>query len=93
MSKHSCTKKPLALAIGSAFAATLTVAPAANAADNPFGMTELSGGYMQVASEGKCGEGKCGGGSMKSGSEGKCGGGMKSKSEGKCGEGKCGGKQ
>ncbi len=104
MSKESCTKKPLALAIGSAFAATLAVAPSANAADNPFGMTELSGGYMQVASEGrcggmksgsegKCGEGKCGGGSMKSGSEGKCGGDMKSKSEGKCGEGKCGGRK
>ncbi len=85
MSKHSCTKKPLALAIGSAFAATLAVAPAANAAENPFGMTQLSSGYMQIAQEGKCG-------GMKSGSEGKCGG-MKSSSEGKGGEGKCGGKK
>ncbi len=90
MSENSCTKKPLALAIGSAFAATLAVAPVAHAADNPFGMTELSGGYMQIAMEGKCGgdkatkaEGKCG--------EGKCGGDKAMKSEGKCGEGKCGG--
>jgi len=80
--------KPLSVALGTAVTATLATVPAAQAADNPFGMTQLSEGYM-VASEGKCGgmkdkEGKCG--------EGKCGGEKAKKAkEGKCGEGKCGG--
>ena len=92
------TKTPLALAIGTAFAASLAASNIANAApntnSNPFAMSDLNSGYMEVASshEGKCGEGKCGG---KKSSEGKCGegkcGGSKSSSEGKCGEGKCGG--
>ena len=50
--------------IGTAFAATLAasnVASASQAGANPFAMQELSSGYMQVAKEGKCGEGKCGG--------------------------------
>ena len=82
--------KPLAFALGAAFATTLSSANVANAADNPFAMTEISGGYMVAeAAEGKCGEGKCGG-EKKAATEGKCG-------EGKCGaekkmdkEGKCG---
>jgi len=91
------TKTPLALAIGTAFAASLAASSIANAApnsSNPFAMSELNSGYMQVADshmkEGKCGgakkdtkEGKCG--------EGKCGGAKKDTKEGKCGEGKCGG--
>ena len=46
----------------------------ATAADNPFGLSELGSGYMQLASshEGKCGEGKCGG--EKKAKEGSCGG-------------------
>ena len=53
--------KPLAFALGAAFATTLSSATIANAADNPFAMTEISGGYMvAAAAEGKCGEGKCG---------------------------------
>jgi uncharacterized low-complexity protein len=70
--------KPVAAAIGAAFAGSMLVAGAANAAANPFGLTELSGGYVQVASahEGKCGAGKCGGAKP---------------AEGKCGAGKCGG--
>ena len=75
--------KPVALAIGTTFAASLAGTSVANAADNPFGMTKLSSGYM-VAQEA---EGKCGG--KKAEGEGKCGEGMKTK-EGKCGEGKCG---
>ena len=72
--------KPLSLAIGATFAASLAASNVASAApasaENPFAMNELNSGYMQVAGkEGKCGEGKCGG-----------------KKEGKCGEGKCGGK-
>ena len=84
-------KKPLAIAMGATFAAALSASPVANADTNPFGMQNLSGGYMQLA-EGKCGEGKCG--ENKSKKEGKCGEGKcgedKSKKEGKCGEGKCG---
>ncbi|MCO6412194.1 MAG: hypothetical protein J5I92_05565 [Thiogranum sp.] len=86
--------KPLAIALGAAFATSLTGASIANAAGNPFGMTELSSGYMVADSnEGKCGEaktraeGKCGEGKTKA--EGKCGE-AKTKAEGKCGEGKCG---
>ena len=82
--------KNLSLLTGAALA--MSVSAGANAAPdaNPFGMQNLSGGYMQLA-EGKCGEGKCGGKSEKEGKcgEGKCGEG-KSKKEGKCGEGKCG---
>ena len=85
--------KPVAAAIGAALAGSLAIG-AANAADNPFGLSELGSGYMQIAGahEGKCGEGKCG--------EGKCGENMTdtasesedkaASTEGKCGEGKCG---
>ena len=82
--------------VGTAFVASLAasnVVSAQQAGANPFAMSELSGGYMQVAEgkcggekkkgakEGKCGEGKCGEGKKKGAKEGKCG-------EGKCGEGK-----
>ncbi|MCG6887019.1 MAG: hypothetical protein LJE74_07410 [Proteobacteria bacterium] len=83
------TRKPLALAIGTAFVATLaasTVANAASTGGNPFAMTEMSSGYMHVADakDGKCGEGK----TMK---DGKCGGEKaKTMKDGKCGEAKCG---
>jgi len=105
MSKKSV--KPLSLAVGTAFVATLAagnVSADADAHTNPFSMNELSSGYMQLAygggggssegesgKEGKYGEGKCGG--KKADKEGKCG-------EGKCGsdmkknmEGNCGGKK
>jgi len=78
--------KPLAVALGAAFVTSLAGTSVANAAENPFAMTELSSGYM-VAGEGKCGEGKCGEGMMKKEAEGKCGEGMKKEAEGKCGEG------
>jgi uncharacterized low-complexity protein len=94
MSKKT-TLKPIAAALGTTFAVSLTLSPIANAAENPFTMTELpQGGYMVADAhgdgEGKCGEGKCGEDKEGEGScgedkegEGKCG-------EGKCGEGKCG---
>jgi uncharacterized low-complexity protein len=41
-------KTPLAAAMGAAFISTFA-ATVANAEANPFGMTELSAGYMQVA--------------------------------------------
>ncbi len=89
MSKEM-TLKPLAAALGTTFAVSLSLSPVANAAENPFNMTELSqGGYMiagEHGEEGKCGEGKCGEGKC---GEGKCGE-DKEEGEGKCGEGKCG---
>ena len=94
MSQNS-TKKPLAIALGAAFVTSLAATPVANAAENPFAMSELTSGYMVAEmAEGKCGEGKCGGDKAKA--EGKCGGDKaaaegKAMGEGKCGEGKCGG--
>ena len=90
-------KTPLAIAIGAAFVTSLAGIPVANAAENPFAMSDLSSGYVVAEmEEGKCGEGKCGEGMSgdKAKAEGKCGEGMsgdKAKAEGKCGEGKCGG--
>lgn len=74
-------KTVLALALGTAFAASLAAAPAINAADNPFKMDSLKNGH-QVADnkskEGKCGEAKCGGDMTKKegdkGKEASCGG-------------------
>ena len=86
------TLKPVVAAIGAAFAGSMLMSGAASAAENPFGMSELNAGYVQIAgNEGKCGSGKCGG---SKGGEGKCGG--DKGAEGKCGgskggEGKCGG--
>jgi uncharacterized low-complexity protein len=90
---QTSTKKPLAIALGAAFVTSLAGAPVANAAENPFAMSELSSGYMVAEmAEGKCGEGKCGGEKTKA--EGKCGegkcGGDKAKAEGKCGGDKAG---
>ena len=101
----SKSKKPLAAAIGSAFAATLVASPIVNAEQNPFSMNELSSGYQVADMEGKCGgkkeregncggkkekEGNCGGKKMEEG-EGKCGAKKKAVKEGQCGEAKCGG--
>jgi len=90
MSKKSL--KPVAAAIGAAFVGSMALSGNAAAESNPFGMTELNGGYMQIASshEGKCGAGKCGGSAEKS-TEGKCGGSSSKSMDGKCGAGKCGG--
>jgi uncharacterized low-complexity protein len=84
------TLKPLAIAVSAALATSLAATTPANAAENPFAMSELSGGYMVA----EMAEGKCGAG-MKTEKEGKCGGAMATGKtgavkEGKCGEGKCG---
>ncbi len=96
---NKTTMKPIAVALGAVFVASLAGTSIANAAGNPFGMSELSSGYMVADSK----EGKCGGADKsKMKKEGKCGGADKSKmkKEGKCGgadkakmkkEGKCGG--
>lgn len=85
---------PIASALGITLAATIAASPIAQADQNPFGVSEMSSGYMLAEhGEGKCGEGKCGEGKC---GEGKCGEGKakghdKDKDkEGKCGEGKCG---
>ncbi|VAW78408.1 FIG024746: hypothetical protein [hydrothermal vent metagenome] len=89
MSK-STSMKPLALAMGAAFVTSLAGASVANAAGNPFGMTELSSGYM--VAENKMKDGSCGGKHMKE-SDGSCGGKMKDKmKDGKMKDGSCGGK-
>ena len=82
--------KTIAAALSTALAVSMFVVPMANAEENPFGMTELSSGFMVADAEGKCGEGKCGGDQDSEGkdSEGKDSEGKDS--EGKCGEGKCG---
>jgi uncharacterized low-complexity protein len=79
---------PLAIAAGAAFVTSLAGTTVANAAENPFAMSELSSGYMVA----EMAEGKCGG-EKKAATEGKCGEGMKATTEGKCGEGKCGGEK
>jgi hypothetical protein len=85
MSENTGSRRSLAVAVGTAFAAGLALSPSARAAENPFGMTEVRSPF-QVAQapapgvpEHKCGttmgtEHKCG---AKMGAEGKCGAGMK----------------
>ncbi|MGH8529639.1 MAG: HvfA family oxazolone/thioamide-modified RiPP metallophore [Nevskiales bacterium] len=93
-------KKSVAMAIGTAFVAGLSLTSLAQAG-NPFASNVLNGGY-QVAegAEGKCGEGKCG--EKKKGSNCDatagvdktghcaCGANKGKEADGKCGEGKCG---
>jgi uncharacterized low-complexity protein len=94
-------KTSIATALGAVVIGSLA-SVSAHATTNPFGIQSLESGFMQEATEGKCGEGKCGGDkakkvakNMKEGKcgEGKCGGdkAKKAAKEGKCGEGKCGG--
>jgi len=64
--------------IGSAVASTFA-ANAVNAESNPFAMTELDSGYMQLAQSDKVGEMECGS-KMK----------MNKQQEAACGEGRCG---
>jgi hypothetical protein len=100
-------KAPLVAAMGTA-AVAMFANGAANAAANPFGMAELSNGYMQIAAaetaaapakagEAKSGEMACGAMMNKAKSpEMACGanmGGMKQEAMGKAQEGKCGGKK
>lgn len=104
MAKH--TVKPLAVAVGAAFMTSLALGSVAQAGQNPFQVTELSGGYNLAAKdaegkcgEGKCGEGKCGADKAKTAAEGSCGEDHAKANEGSCGdkpaakateEGKCG---
>ena len=97
--KLETKKAPIAKAVAAAI--TLGVAASAvslSVSANPFELTSLNSGYMQLAMEGSCGgdkgkEGSCGGDKAK---EGSCGG-DKAEKEGSCGgdkaekEGSCGG--
>ena len=94
MSQHKKTLKPLSLAIGATFVATMatsTFATAATTNNNPFAMNDLHSGYAQVAEmakDGKCGEGKCSADMLKGSKkpeDGKCGSGKAQPKEGKCG--------
>lgn len=101
MSQHKKTLKPLSLAIGATFAATMAASTVAAAAtgSNPFSMHDLHSGYSQVA-EMKCGssmnmnsdasatKGKSDAGKAKTTNEGKCGDNKakpKTTTEAKCG--------
>lgn len=83
MSK-SITGKPLAFAVGAALSGSLLAAGAACAGTNPFALTELGGGYMQVADNQtaatKAPEAQCGGDKA---AQGQCGG-------AKAAQGQCG---
>jgi uncharacterized low-complexity protein len=72
-------QKPLATLIGATLVTSLS-GVAVNAAENPFALSELSHGYMQVAENaaepGKAPEQKCGTDVMKKNPEMKCGAGM-----------------
>jgi len=75
--------KPISLALGAAFVTSLAASNlSADANTNPFAMSELSSGYMQLADASDA---------NKSDQQGKSDG-KKTENEGKCGEGKCGGK-
>lgn len=77
---HPNKRAPLAVAVGAALTVTLAASPVAADA-NPFGLTELAGGYMLATAAGSHGQQETG---EKKDEEGRCG-------EGKCGEGACGG--
>jgi uncharacterized low-complexity protein len=74
-------KTTLALALGSAFAVSLSTLPAAHASDTPFSMSALKSGYMladaDMGKDTKAGEGKCGGKAKEAmpakAKDGKCG--------------------
>ena len=79
--------KPIAVAVGAAFAASVAGSAAADGVD-PFEATLLEDGVLIATShkEGGCGEDK----EKSEGEEAKCGEEGESHEEGKCGEGKCG---
>ncbi len=88
------SRKPLAVALGTAFAATLGASSLAHAETSPFAVQDLGSGYLLLADaadsaapaepapDAAAPAADAGAQSGKAG-EGKCG-------EGKCGEGKCG---
>lgn len=83
--------KKVIKAMGSAVLSGLSLNVVADT--NPFAMTELNGGYMQVAVDlnNKVSEGGCGGSASKAtGHDAHASGGEVKKAEGSCGAGQCG---
>lgn len=85
-------KKLFSILLAALFAASLSFS--LQAAENPFGMSDIDTSHKVAMSTGKCAggdDGKCGGDKK----DGKCGGDKKDgKKDGKCGgdkKGKCGG--
>ena len=84
-------KTALTIALGSAFAASFTLATAAHAAENPFSMQTLDKGYMVADAGDKTQETKNGKAKKKAdpaaakAEEAKCGAAHMKASEGKCG--------
>jgi len=90
--------------IGSSIIASSAAISTANAESNPFAVSDLSSGYMNVAEAGQeamgkmkeasCGEGKCGANKaeagMKKAAEAKCGANRAKMDMKKAAEGKCG---
>lgn len=77
------TMKPISLALGTALITSLSAGHlSADTNTSPFAITELSGGYMQLAEASS---------TTKPDQEGNKSGDKKPEKEGKCGEGKCGG--
>ena len=89
-------KTALTIALGSAFAASLTMVPATHAAENPFAMQTLDKGYMVADAGAKAMEAKCGADKKKAEEmaktkEAKCGADKKKADEAaKAKEAKCG---
>jgi len=94
---------PIAAALGTTFAVSLSASPLVQAAGNPFSMNELASGYMVAEGEGTCGamdetatknEESTSTEATAKAEDGKCGEGKcgekRKAHEGKCGEGKCG---
>ncbi len=95
MSKKIMNIKPIAAAVGVAFASSMVMSSTALASENPFEAADLESGFMLAGGdkdedkEGECGEGKCGEGKCGEDGEGDCG----EDGEGDCGEdgeGDCG---
>ncbi|MCU0835679.1 MAG: low-complexity protein [Chromatiaceae bacterium] len=89
MSKKNVIK-PVAAVVGAALVGSLSAVSLAQAAENPFGATALSSGYMLLAESAPATAAAPA--EAKTTKEGKCGG-EKATKEGKCGEGKCGGEK
>lgn len=82
--------KTLSLSLGSVIAASISLAPLVQAAENPFVMKQLPASTRLAEATDKMKDGKCG--------EGKCGGKVKpetpaAKAQGKTKEGNCGAKK
>lgn len=82
--------KPVAIAVGAAFATTMAMSSVASATQNPFAMQQLDNGYkLAASSEGNCGANQA----REKAKDANCGANKaekKVKVEGKCGEAKCG---